>query len=68
MAYFAGQHKTASLCRLKKHKTCQDDLRKVERRFQYCVCRHNYVISNVYTMDCLPVRGDNPRALASGLS
>ena len=24
--------------------------------------------SNSYTMDCPPVRGDNPRALASGLS
>ena len=24
--------------------------------------------SNSYTMGCLPVRGDNPRALASGLS
>ena len=23
---------------------------------------------NSYTMDCPPVRGDNPRALASGLS
>ena len=25
-------------------------------------------ISYSYTMDCTPVRGDNPRALASGLS
>ena len=25
-------------------------------------------ISNIYTMGCPPVRGDNPRALASGLS
>ena len=25
-------------------------------------------ISNSYAMGCLPVRGDNPRALASGLS
>ena len=25
-------------------------------------------VSNSYTMDCQPVRGDNPRALASGLS
>ena len=25
-------------------------------------------ISNCYTMGCPPVRGDNPRALASGLS
>ena len=27
-----------------------------------------YVISNSYTMGCPPVRGDNPRALASVLS
>ena len=27
-----------------------------------------YWISNSYTMGCPPVRGDNPRALASGLS
>ena len=26
-----------------------------------------YSISNSYTMACPPVRGDNPRALASGL-
>ena len=26
------------------------------------------VLSNSYTMGCPPVRGDNPRALASGLS
>ena len=25
------------------------------------------MLSNSYTMDCPPVRGDNPRALASGL-
>ena len=25
-------------------------------------------LSNIYTMGCPPVRGDNPRALASGLS
>ena len=28
----------------------------------------SYAISNSYTMGCPPVRGDNPRALASGLS
>ena len=28
----------------------------------------NYYLSNSYTMGCPPVRGDNPRALASGLS
>ena len=27
-----------------------------------------YVLSNSYTMGCPPVRGDNPGALASGLS
>ena len=27
-----------------------------------------FVLSNSYTMVCPPVRGDNPRALASGLS
>ena len=27
-----------------------------------------YVLSKSYTMGCPPVRGDNPRALASGLS
>ena len=26
------------------------------------------VLSNIYTMGCSPVCGDNPRALASGLS
>ena len=26
------------------------------------------LLCNSYTMDCPPVRGDNPRALASGLS
>ena len=31
-------------------------------RVKYCC------ISNSYTMSCPPVRGDNPRALASGLS
>ena len=28
----------------------------------------NLLLCNSYTMGCLPVRGDNPRALASGLS
>ena len=27
-----------------------------------------FEISNSYTMGCQPVRGDNPRALANGLS
>ena len=31
---------------------------------QIIVC----LICNIYTMGCPPVRGDNPRALASGLS
>ena len=29
---------------------------------------HNIYLYNSYTMGCPPVRGDNPRALASGLS
>ena len=29
---------------------------------------HIHILSNSYTMGCPPVRGDNPRALASGLS
>ena len=35
-----------------------------------CICEHfqDYLLSNSYTMGCPPVRGDNPRALASGLS
>ena len=34
-----------------------------------CVCVGGGVkISNSYTMGCPPVHGDNPRALASGLS
>ena len=28
---------------------------------------HTYVLRNSYTMGCPPVRGDNPRVLASGL-
>ena len=28
----------------------------------------SYILCNSYTMACPPVRGDNPRALASGLS
>ena len=30
--------------------------------------RTHWNLSNSYTMGCPPVRGDNPRALASGLS
>ena len=30
--------------------------------------RNYLLISNSYTMGCPPVHGDNPRALASGLS
>ena len=33
-----------------------------------CTTEHSHIISNSYTMGCPPVRGDNPRALASGLS
>ena len=32
----------------------------------YCICLTN--LRNSYIMGCPPVRGDNPRALASGLS
>ena len=32
------------------------------------ILQHGIGISNSYTMGCPPVRGDNPRALASGLS
>ena len=35
---------------------------------RYMVQSQNGTISNSYTMGCPPVRGDNPRALASGLS
>ena len=31
-------------------------------------CIRNATLSDSYTMGYLPVRGDNPRALASGLS
>ena len=34
----------------------------------YCVVAYviaDIILSNSYTMDCPPVRGDNPRALAS---
>ena len=35
----------------------------------YVMCpMHLQSLSNSYTMGCPPVRGDNPRALASGLS
>ena len=34
---------------------------KYEKKTTYNIC-------NSYTMGCPPVRGDNPRALASGLS
>ena len=29
---------------------------------------YEFIIRNSYTMGCPPVRGDNPRALASGLA
>ena len=37
---------------------------------QVCVnvCVNHASLCNSYTMSCPPVRGDNPRALASGLS
>ena len=33
-----------------------------------CTTHVECLLSNSYTMGCPPVRGDNPRALASGLS
>ena len=33
-----------------------------------CYLKFTDLLSNSYTMGCPPVRGDNPRALASGLS
>ena len=39
--------------------------------FVYWICSRDICVSqsrNSYTMGCPPVRGDNPRALASGLS
>ena len=44
---------------------CLQDLNWLQYLVSYCLY---YVLSNSYTMGCLPVRGDNPRALASGLS
>ena len=37
-------------------------------QFQYIKCWLDRGLSNSYTMGCPPVLGDNPRALASGLS
>ena len=39
----------------------------LSNHFTYCIIMLGS-ICNSYTMDCPPVRGDNPRALASGLS
>ena len=44
----------------------QQELRSGHRYPKY-ICRQ-LGLSNSYTMACPPVRGDNPRALASGLS
>ena len=43
--------------------TLHDNVRK--RPFSLML---TFKLSNSYTMGCPPVRGDNPRALASGLS
>ena len=40
---------------------CHEKTQKLGRRF-------GHGTRNSYTMGCPPVRGDNPRALASGLS
>ena len=34
----------------------------------YLMSEFTRLYPNIYTMGCPPVRGDNPRALASGLS
>ena len=47
-----------------KHIRPQITGRIVTNIVKYISCK----ISNSYTMGCPPVRGDNPRALASGLS
>ena len=54
----------------------QCDLADFDMEFMSCRCLPDVVslelfhidIRNSYTMGCPPVRGDNPRALASGLS
>ena len=38
------------------------------RVFDILCPKQGKALCNSYTMGCLPVRGDNPRALASGLS
>ena len=40
----------------------------VEMNKFLCNLACTWMTSNSYTMGCPPVRGDNPRALASGLS
>ena len=42
--------------------------RAKQNRFSFSKMLKKIVTSNSYTMGCPPVRGDNPRALASGLS
>ena len=46
--------------------------KRVDLKHRYCCWGSRQIpllsISNSYTMGCPPVRGDNPRALASGLS
>ena len=41
---------------------------KVSLTYNQFSCYRRHCICNSYTMGCPPVRGDNPRALASGLS
>ena len=41
----------------------------IKTAYDCWLCQHSHlVLSNSYTMVCPPVRGDNPRASASGLS
>ena len=47
--------------------SCEDLTISFETRY-YVVTVVRKILCNSYTMGCPPVRGDNPRALASGLS
>ena len=47
--------------------TCWAVKQKIMSMQRSCSCYFSS-LSNSYTMACLSVRGDNPRALASGLS
>ena len=49
--------------------TCIGEFRRVMKQPKKITAQASLCcLSNSYTMGCPPVRGDNPRALASGLS